>query len=418
MIQVFKVLHIDNSSFFHKLLGDIAIDECCSFYSAKSKSEAFEILKHYDIDLIISGLSFKDDIETQLIPELRASIYSEIPIAIFTADNTIENRRKYIKYGITDFIPKSHDISNISKIIKRYKKTLALDKRAKKLSYAVIEDNALQRTIIKAMFNQYHIHDVSYFESGESLFESNSKFDVYIIDLILPGMLGIDVILKLRKSCSDNVIIAVSKVDAAETIQNVLLAGADDYIIKPVNEDIFFARLKGTIRMYTLFKELEQKNNDLEKLLEIDGLTGLYNHKYIVNKVFELSNNDTPFSIAMLDIDHFKNVNDNFGHPTGDDVLKWLSSAFHVGFPSECYIGRYGGEEFLAIMPNMDYDTAYNLCNQFRENIEKSSSISLNIPLTLSGGIATYIGEDPKDLIKKADQYLYTAKNNGRNKIL
>lgn len=415
---MFKVLHIDNSSFFHRVLGDIAKDQCCEFYAANGRLEAFKILKENNIDLIISGLSFKDDIETQLIPELKSSEYGHIPIAIFTSDNTIENRRKYIKYGISDFIPKSNDISIIKQTIKRYKKTLALDKRAKRLSYAVVESSAQQTYIVKNIFKEYHIHGVSYFDSGEALFDSDRKYDVYIIDLKLSGIVGIDVILKLRKFCSDSVIIAMSNVADAKTIQNVILAGADDYIIKPISGDIFFARLKGNIRMYTLFKELEHKNNELEKLLEIDGLTGLYNHKYIVNKVEELSDSNIPFSIAMLDIDHFKKINDNFGHPTGDEVLKWISKIFRKVFPEKCHIGRYGGEEFLAIMPNMDYDSAYKICDEFRKYIASSSYTHLSITLTLSGGVSLYSGENPKDLIKKADQFLYNAKNSGRNKIV
>lgn len=415
---MYEILHIDNSNFFRKLLKDIIVDENCMVHSASNKKEAFDILHSQKIDLIISGLSFDDDYEQQLLPEIKSSGYYDIPIAIFSADDNLNNRRKYIKYGITDFISKSNDMSTIRNTIHKYTRTSSQDKQIKNLSFAVIDDNKLQRELLASMFKQYNIHNVDFFVSGEDFFENEKKYDVYIVDLILPGILGIDVILNLREKYSDNIIVAISNVNFTDTIQNVILAGADDYIIKPINEDIFFARLKSNVRTYTLLKELEQKNKILEHLVQIDSLTKVYNHKYIVDKICELIKLKIPFNIAMLDLDYFKSINDNYGHITGDEVLVSISNRLIEHFPNPNFIGRYGGEEFLIVIPNSSIDEARIKCESFRESLLVDKLLPINFPITISGGLVEYSNQNTTSLIKMADSLLYKAKDEGRNKIL
>lgn len=415
---MYSILHIDNSIFFRKLLQDVAIDQDCIIYSASNKKEAFEILDSKNIDLIISGLSFEDDSNEELIPEIKNSPHRDIPVAIFSADNNLDNRRKYIKYGITDFISKSNNMSMLSKMIHKYKNTCNLDKEVKNLSFAVIDDNKLQRELLKSMFQQYSIYNVDFFESGEAFFEKDREYDVYIVDLILPGILGIDMILQLRKQYSDNIIVAISNVNFTETIQNVILAGADDYIIKPINEDIFFARLKSNVRTYTLLKELEEKNKILEHLIKIDSLTQIYNHKSIVDKVYEFIEQKYDFSIAMLDLDYFKSVNDTYGHLIGDEVLVSISNQLVNHFPKPNYVGRYGGEEFLVIMKNSSIINALKQCENFRKALDTAKINSIKSPITISGGVVEFTGQTTAELIKTADVLLYKAKESGRNKIL
>ena len=171
-------------------------------------------------------------------------------------------------------------------------------------------------------------------------------------------------------------------------------------------------------RAYAL---LEEKNIELEQLSITDRLTGLYNrHKLDVHLVREKQRSDRynrPFSLVIMDIDHFKSVNDRFGHQTGDDVLRQMGSLIKKSIRSSDIPGRWGGEEFLIICPETDRQGAQTLAEEIRKNIQAVSFLS-DTTITISGGVAEYeLKEDSEKLVKRADDNLYKAKHSGRNRI-
>lgn len=160
---------------------------------------------------------------------------------------------------------------------------------------------------------------------------------------------------------------------------------------------------------------------DMRLLTIVDGLTGLYNHRHIMeelHKEFErASRHNTNFSVIMMDIDHFKQYNDNFGHIEGNRVLKDMSSLFVKTARVTDIVGRFGGEEFCILAPSLDKKNAVNFANRILKEV--SSHKFPKRKVTLSGGVATYPedGKGALDLIERADQRLYEAKNGGRNRI-
>lgn len=180
-------------------------------------------------------------------------------------------------------------------------------------------------------------------------------------------------------------------------------------------------RKKIGVEREKLLDELNRNNKLLEKLAITDGLTGLYNHKYIVEKLSDIVNESKRHSkklaIIMFDLDNFKGINDEFGHQIGDDVLVRVALILKEILRSEDIIGRYGGEEFLIVLPNTDVESAYSVAERIRRNIMNYIRINGELAVTISGGIGTLAYEDASQLIKKADQLLYKAKRNGRNKI-
>ncbi|MBZ4683505.1 MAG: diguanylate cyclase [Fusobacteriales bacterium] len=167
--------------------------------------------------------------------------------------------------------------------------------------------------------------------------------------------------------------------------------------------------------------ELEEANKKLNKLIQIDGLTKLYNYKFLTTKIKEKIDkslkNNTPLSIILLDLDHFKYINDNFGHLTGDEVLIKIGEVMKEVIGDNGYVGRYGGEEFLILLPNCTLDKAIEYGEMIRKNVEHYDFNEFNV--TISGGISTFTKNDNSySLIDKADKKLYEAKKNGRNKIL
>ena len=160
---------------------------------------------------------------------------------------------------------------------------------------------------------------------------------------------------------------------------------------------------------------------DMRMLTIVDGLTGLYNHRYIMEqlqKEFQRANrHNTHFSVIMLDIDKFKPYNDNFGHLEGNKVLKGVASLFRQNSRVTDVVGRFGGEEFCIIVPELEMDEAVNYTEKLLEKIAAHNFP--NRQITLSAGIATFPidGKSTMELLEKADKYLYEAKNKGRNRV-
>lgn len=167
--------------------------------------------------------------------------------------------------------------------------------------------------------------------------------------------------------------------------------------------------------------ELEQKNWILYKMATIDALTKIGNHRtlndHLKSAILEANKRKSPLSIAMLDIDDFKMVNDNYGHIYGDKVLEEIASIMKKNTRDSDLVGRYGGEEFMIIFTNSDGSTATIVAERIRKAIEDKIFID-GIRVTISGGVKQYQGEKLKEFIDNADKNLYKAKNNGKNQIV
>lgn len=168
-------------------------------------------------------------------------------------------------------------------------------------------------------------------------------------------------------------------------------------------------------------KNLEQKNLILEKIAKTDGLTGVYNHKHIheilENEFKRAKRYRKKLSVLMIDIDYFKNVNDNYGHQIGDRILVNISEIIKRTVRETDVVGRYGGEEFIAVCCETDVEGAYILAERIRTNIEKLKFTENNLSVTVSIGLAELNEEkEPKKLVEKADKLLYEAKKSGRNR--
>lgn len=166
-------------------------------------------------------------------------------------------------------------------------------------------------------------------------------------------------------------------------------------------------------------QKLNDINNYLSKMSITDTLTGAWNRKHMEECLEKFINDKTnPLSIILFDIDYFKKVNDDYGHIAGDEILKKLVKIIKNTIGTKGIITRYGGEEFLIILPNMNKEETYNIAELVRKNVQKNLKIKTN-KITVSGGCAEYDNKQSiYDFIEKADRKLYEAKENGRNKIM
>jgi diguanylate cyclase (GGDEF)-like protein len=253
--------------------------------------------------------------------------------------------------------------------------------------------------------------------------------DLILLDVMMPDLDGFEVTRRVKRNPSLPFIpiILVTARDSTEDKVAGLDAGADDYLTKPINFPELEARVRSMLRIKELQDELGEKNRELEQLSISDGLTGLFNHRHLqelVHEEFERARRTgEPLSVVMLDLDHFKRVNDLYGHQAGDRVLQQLAEILRHTAREIDKLGRYGGEEFLAVLPDTDPEAAAVFAERVREGVARHLfSIGRGEPLrlTVSCGTATYPHPgvyNPWTLVQRADQAMYAAKAAGRNRI-
>jgi diguanylate cyclase (GGDEF)-like protein len=253
--------------------------------------------------------------------------------------------------------------------------------------------------------------------------------DLILLDVMMPRVDGIEVVRRL-KGTPDLPFIPIIMQTALETTEDKvegLDAGADDYITKPINFAELEARVKSLLRIKALQEELANANARLLKMSQTDGLTGVDNRRHIEQRLTEMYEHGArlaePLACVMCDVDHFKSVNDTYGHQVGDAVLKQVAGILHESAREIDRVGRYGGEEFIVLLPGANVDDAVAFAERVREAVEAREFTYEGGTLhrTLSAGVAAWPHPDVRHqeaLVKAADDALYVAKARGRNRVV
>lgn len=405
---------------YKKVIQEISSELGAKYLGASGAREAFEVLKKEKVNLILTAMELEGGSSYDFIRAVNDSDYRTIPVVVFTSNDSLDDRMRMYELGITDYILKTSGADTIKQDLATFRREDTLTLKMKDLSYAVVDDSKVDRKVVERIFSFHDIHNVDYYDSGRGLADSGRKYDVYLIDFVLQDTSGDKIIMQLRESGSSSVVIAISGIDNVKTISRVLSIGASDYIVKPFNYDLFIARLKTNIRNYLLFREVEQKTHALEKMAITDTLTGLFNRGHIYDRlnqeVEKAERYGSKFSLLMLDIDNFKKVNDMHGHQFGDEVLRVVADVIRLSTRSVDICGRYGGEEFMVIFPEVALPGTIPVAERIRKGIEAVRFTKENVRITVSGGAAEYTGSI-ETLVKKADGLLYKAKESGRNII-
>ncbi len=294
---------------------------------------------------------------------------------------------------------------------------------------AIVDDDAAIRRLVRLFLKRagYETLELTTGEEARAAL-TTVPWDLAILDRRLPDMDGVVLAheLKSNPDFRTRYIIMLTGEDEQEDKIEGLELGADDYITKPFQYPELLARIRAGKRIVDLQKELMETNRRLELLSITDGLTKLHNHRFFQDELaraFEESHRyQRPLSLAMIDIDFFKKVNDTWGHAVGDEVLKGTAALFRDSVRSTDLVARYGGEEFAVMMPETPLPDGITFAEKIRHLIEATPMKTQvgSLPLTVSIGVASVPQtriHSSKELIVAADKALYRAKKGGRNQV-
>lgn len=289
----------------------------------------------------------------------------------------------------------------------------------------IVDDEPINIRMLDAMLRDDY--DISAATSGELALKRafTTPPDLILLDIQMPTMDGYEVCRRLKDNEHTRdipIIFVTAKTDTAEEIRGLEL-GAVDYITKPFHPLIVRIRLKNHL-------ELKQQRDLLNRLSSLDGLTGIANRRFfdrfLAQEWSRAIRSDDEISLIMIDVDHFKNFNDNYGHIAGDDCLKAISRALtEVISRSTDLVARYGGEEFVCVLSSTGLEGATTVAEKLRASTEAlaipHAYSSTSPAVTISVGSATakpgLTDLLPADLLVAADQQLYLAKKSGRNQV-
>src|SRR5712691_11199268 len=251
---------------------------------------------------------------------------------------------------------------------------------SKPFQVAIVDDDPAIRRLVRLFLKRSGYETVE-FGMGEEAKEQLPKiaWDLAILDRRLPDMDGVELChqLKSEPELRNRYVIMLTGEDEQEDKVQGLDLGADDYITKPFQYPELMARLRAAKRIVDLQKELLESNRRLELLSITDGLTKLHNHRHLqdeLHRAFEESQRyQRPLSLAMIDIDFFKKVNDTYGHAVGDEVLKAVARMFRESVRSTDLVARYGGEEFAVMMPETELPDGCVFAEKIRSLIESTT---------------------------------------------
>lgn len=294
----------------------------------------------------------------------------------------------------------------------------------------IADDSATSRALLRSVLTRWGYEIVSAVNGAEA-WEELSKPDapaLAILDWEMPHMTGPEVCRRVRETLREPytyILLLTGKGSKGETVEG-LDAGADDYVVKPFDEHELQVRLRAGKRIVDLQMDLLRAREELRERANKDLLTMLPNRSAIFTALErELSRchrDRRTVGVVLLDIDHFKKINDTYGHFAGDTVLRETAARLRSNMRPYDHVGRYGGEEFLVVLPNCDLEQAVHQAERLRAKLSASSMIvdGGEMHVTASFGVTVSDGSDrsPDIFVRVADEALYKAKASGRNCVV
>ncbi|MBI5178075.1 MAG: diguanylate cyclase [Nitrospinae bacterium] len=408
-----KILLIEANKAFAKLIATkLRVETGYDVIPAGTLAEARVLAGTQRFELAVTGLDLPDGAGAEAVDFLLAQ---KIPPLALVEE--YDERVKRLLEGklIVDVLLKrtTEDLNILGSTVKR----VLANRRVKAL---VVDDAMTYRVMMKDLLESqfFRVFEASDGVEALKMLEEHPDIKLVITDYYMPNMDGFELVTRIRKKHKKErlSIIVLSGAQAEDVAAKFLKFGANDYIKKPFSDEEFNVRVNLNAENMDLIESIHRMANS-------DFMTGLYNRRYF----FETGNKEhqkaaregTKLCVAMLDIDHFKRVNDTYGHDAGDEAIKKFARILQDMLPETCLIARFGGEEFCVLMPAADASKAKGLLETVRKAVEAQSMVygELEFGFTVSAGVCSKQLPHLEEMVNQADAMLYEAKHGGRNRI-
>lgn len=448
-----KILVVDDIAPNVELLEAKLAREFFRVITAMSGPEALEKARTEKPDVILLDIMMPGMDGFEVCERLKADPETQnIPVVMVTALTDISDRVRGLEAGADDFLSKPvNDLALMSRVRSLIRLKMTADEWMLREETAtqfgaiaqdvnindvdttsaeilLVESNAMEaQRLVESL--QRDKHKVTVVPNGMRAMEIAEKtsFDVILVSLTLDGEDGLRLCSHLRLdgvTKSVPIIMLADEHDMVRVATGLEFNGAHDYLLRPVDRNELRARVRTQVRRRRYQKKLKANYESSVSLALTDSLTGLFNRRYLMAHLTKMMHDASagmkPLCVLIFDLDHFKNINDTYGHGAGDEVLREFATRLSKQLRSFDMLARLGGEEFVAVLPNIGRHTAFDVAYRLRKVIAET-------PFTLTGkgqiAVTCSIGgvileenvTDPEKAIDRADKSLYEAKDSGRN---
>jgi two-component system cell cycle response regulator len=347
---------------------------------------------------------------------------SQIPIVVISSIINDAKVRGGFGSGVINFLKKPINPAELASAVASL---VGADHLTRRGTALLVEDDLTAAAVIRKELTRIGVHSNHCRTVAElETYLAVSRPDLIVLDMVLPDGRGPDVCQSLRgrPDLAGATIIILAEDQDRDAMIQCLQHHADDYLIKPFTQEEIRVRVETHLRNKKLHEELTQRNRILESLAYQDSLTGLMNRRYLdegLPREIDLARrNGTSLGFLLMDLDHFKRVNDTYGHQVGDDILRLVAAEIQGRTRDVGVACRYGGEEMCVMLPGASLVKAREIAERIRTACEKQTFTELRIRQTISIGVSAF--PEPSgaySLIRDADQAVYRAKKNGRNQV-
>lgn len=423
-----KALIVDDSKLIRRNIRAELEKLNYQVFEAADYSEAKQKLSESYYEIVTLDIVLPDGNGLELCKEIKNNpAFDKTVVMMITSSDLEEIRLKSLKNGAFGFFQKNAVRGNLAVFLKNITEFI------KKCSFIglkalVVEDSSLQRNFVCGLLKRIDIEPTGLesIHSAVKLIKSGYSPDIILIDYFFGvSTTSTEFVHFMRNEYANKKIpIIVMTVAEDREIRNKLFyAGVNDFFRKPFDVEEFYLRIRAHLINKILLDDMEKKQKQLQLQAITDGLTGIYNRRFFYEALQQEENRykrkKLVYSIVMFDIDNFKQINDKYGHATGDEVIKDMASMATKLTRDSDIVARYGGEEFTILLPETDSCGAFVLAEKLRELIMSNSFPKLPQTVTASFGVASADEADTfEQVIQLADERLYQAKRLGKNQTV
>lgn len=410
-----KLLLVEDTKFFTQavvqgLTQKLKAEVCVAY----TRAEALALLKSnpqaYDFAMV--DIVLPDSDKGEIVDDV---LNHNIPTVVFTGGISPDLRQNLLKKPIIDYVLKDSpsSLTYLFDLMERLIKNTEIE-------VLVVDDSRSYRMFVGSLLERHRltVHEAEDAESALKVLAENPQIRLALVDQNMPKVTGIELIKRIRRTRGPESlgIIGLSSNKNPELSVKFIKYGANDFLPKDFRHEELFCRVSQNLNLLDMLGQLKDAATK-------DFLTGLKNRRSFYETGAQLlaktRSNDSAATLALLDLDHFKDINDSFGHDIGDTVLKKVAECIDGFYGGDDIVARIGGEEFAIMSTHMDRAKSEAHFEELRATIEsiQVECVGQLVPISCSIGVVQAVGTELEPIMKHADELLYLAKDNGRNRV-